>query len=75
MSRPRHKDKDIEAIFRRFERIGWKVDGGGGKHFQMRCPQPCSKHMIVASGTPGSGNLKRTLMTQLKNHTCWKGEV
>lgn len=71
MSRPQHKDKDIEAIFKRSERIGWDVAGGGDRHFQMRCPEPC-KHLVVVSGTPGSGNLKRTVMTQLKNDTCWE---
>lgn len=71
MSRPRHKDKDIESIFRESERMDWKVTGGGDKHFEMRCPAPC-RHLVVVSGTPRSGNLKRTVMTQLKNHTCWE---
>jgi hypothetical protein len=40
VTRPRHKDKDVEAAIRHAETRGWTVSQGGGGHAwgRLRCP-------------------------------------
>jgi hypothetical protein len=69
--RPDHKDKEFENEFRKMERAGWTVDGGGNRHFKLKCPNDC-KCMIVVSTTPGGRNPLRTFVAQRTRATCWK---
>lgn len=71
MSRPRHNNKDLEAVLRKGEAQGWRVAGGGDKHFKMKCPCP-KKCMKTVSTTPSSPNYLRDLKAQLRRATCWE---
>jgi hypothetical protein len=71
VSRPRHTRKELEDVLLQAEEKGWRVEGGGNKHFKMKCP--CSdKHMQSVSTTPSNPNYLRNLMAQLKRATCWE---
>lgn len=71
MPRPRHNDKDLEAVLKLGEQRGWMIEGGGNKHFKMKCPNPC-KCMKGVSTTPSNPNYLRDLMGQLRRATCWE---
>lgn len=72
MSRNEHQTKEYEELFKRAEKDGWRIEGGGNKHFKMKCP--CiAKHLRVVSTTPGTRQDLLRLKTQLRRATCWKG--
>lgn len=53
-SRPRHKDKDIEDLFRRLEKVGYGVEKTHNSHFRVYCP--CGGCPVrVLSSTPSTG--------------------
>lgn len=74
MPRPRHRLKEYEAVLKRAEGKGWAVEGGGDKHFKLKCPNPC-KCMLTMSTTPSNPNYLRNLLGQLGRVTCWKEDV
>lgn len=71
MSRPRHTFKEFEDVLKQAEGKGWRVEGGGNKHFKMKCNCP-NKHMKTVSTTPSNPNYLRDLLAQLKRATCWE---
>lgn len=71
MSRPRHRDKELESILKSAEDQGWSVTGGGHTYFKLRCPCPLKCRKIVHC-TPSSTHYRRNLLGQLRRATCWK---
>ena len=71
MPRNRHQTKEYEALFKGAERQDWRIEGGGDRHFKMKCPNPC-KCMQVVGSTPGTTKDLLRTTTQLRNNTCWK---
>lgn len=70
MPRPRHPDKDLEAVLRRAEEQEWEVTKRPRRYFKMKCPCP-TKHMQTVHLTPGKAYL-RNLLAELRRKTCWK---
>jgi len=67
--RPRHQDKELEAVLEEAEERGWRVDKGKG-YFRLRCP--CGNHMRWVHLTPSGGNYVRDLLGWLRRSGCWK---
>jgi len=67
--RPKHPDKDLEAVIREAEKKGWRTEKGSA-YFKMYCP--CDKkHKKTVHLTPSDPNYRRNLIGQLKRSTCW----
>ena len=47
--RPRHKCKEVEAVLKALELLGWTVVYPSGHWGRARCPEGCS---IIVPGTP-----------------------
>jgi len=72
VSRPRHAyGGDYETLLRTLEAAKWTVDGGGNKHFKLKCPNEC-KCMIMMATTPSGRYYLRNFKLQLKRVTCWE---
>lgn len=69
MSRPRHQDKDLEAVLREAEEKRWRVVKGKG-YFKMYCPCP-DKHKKTVHLSPSDRNYRKNLLAQLERATCW----
>lgn len=73
MARPRHPDKDLEAVLREAERKNWRVTKAK-KYYKMYCPCPrkCKKWVHL---TPSDANYTRNLLSELRRATCWEDEA
>lgn len=71
MSRPRHNRPEYEKLLKEAEKRRWRVEGGGSRHFKIKCPNPC-KCMTIVSTTPRRGQTMRTLTAQMARATCWE---
>lgn len=72
-TRPKHPDKDLEAILRAAELQGWRVTKRPNRYFKIYCG--CAdKHMKTVHITPGKG-YRRNLEAWLKRETCWKEDA
>lgn len=70
--RPRHPDKDLEAVLHEAERQGWRVEKGK-KYYKMYCP--CErKHLKTVHLSPSSPTYLVNLRGQLCRATCWQDE-
>jgi hypothetical protein len=68
MSRPRHPDKDLEAILKEAEDKKWRIEKRR-KYYMMFCP--CKRHKKTVHLTPSGPNYMRDLLAQLGRATCW----
>jgi hypothetical protein len=68
----RASDKTLRLLLKQADRQGWSVQGGGKRHYLLRCPNPCRCSQILAASGSNVHNLVRSV-TRLRNHTCWKG--
>lgn len=71
MSRPKHTDKELEAVLAEAEKKGWRVEKGK-KYWKMWCP--CGEHWKTVKLTPSTRNYTRNLVAQLSRATCWDRE-
>jgi hypothetical protein len=71
LARPRHRNKDLEAVLREAERKGWRIVKRG-KYYNMYCPCP-SKHKKTVHCSPSNSDYEKNLRMQLKRATCWFG--
>lgn len=69
MTRPRHPNKDLEAVLREAEDKKWRVSKGQ-KYHKMLCSRPCKCWKTVKL-TPSDPNYLRNLLGQLSRATCW----
>ncbi len=71
MTRPKHPDKDLEALLRSLESAGWRVEKGR-KYFKGYCP--CGDHKKTIHVTPSDPGYRRHLIGWLRRETCWEEE-
>lgn len=72
MARPRHPDKELEALLRDLERQNWTVKRGKG-YFLARCP--CAeKHQKWIHLTPRRGYAKRQRYW-FESKTCYRSNA
>lgn len=69
--RPRHQNKELEAILVDAERQGWRVVRAN--KFKMYCPCP-EKHMATIALTPSGSNYAVNRRNALDRDTCWVEE-
>jgi len=67
--RPKHTDKDLEAVLAEGEDLSWLVTKGK-KYFKMKCP--CGKHIKSVHLSPSDPNYRRNLTGWLKRTGCWR---
>jgi hypothetical protein len=70
MSRPRHPDKELEAIIREAEDGGWLADRPSA-YFRLLCP--CGQHQRRVHITPSNPRYGLNLRMWLKRQPCWRG--
>lgn len=69
--RPRHQDKHIEALLRRLEAKGWRVEKT--TYFRVKCPEGC-KCIRSVHLTPSDPTYLRNLSMWLRRRPCWREE-
>lgn len=67
--RPRHPNKELEALLQEGEDLGWTVTKGR-RYFKMKCP--CGVHMKTVHLSPSDPNYERNLRGWLTRTGCWK---
>lgn len=72
MSRPRHPNKNLEAVLRRAEAKNWTVTKTRRGYFKMRCS--CGVHQKMMHLTPSDPNYERNLVQWLRRTGCWEKE-
>jgi hypothetical protein len=74
MGRPRHPDKEIEAVLREAEAHRWRIEVGG-KHFgKAKCG--CGQHMRTIHKTPSNPTAATQMLMWFKRQSCWnEGEA
>lgn len=69
--RPRHPDKDLEAVLRSAEKQDWTVTKRPRGYFKMKCP--CDEgHAKTVHLSPSNPKYHLQLVNQLKRSTCWR---
>ncbi len=68
--RPKHQDKDIEAILAKVEAQGWKVSRKT-RYYRAVCP--CGRHAKWSIHlTPSGANYARNLAAWFERQDCWQ---
>ena len=65
-SRPRHRDKDYESLFKKAESQGWRISKTKANHFRLRCPSGCGEHSITAPSTPSDHRALKNLTARMR---------
>lgn len=73
MSRPRHPNKDLEAVLRSLEQQDWSVVRCR-KYYKVKCPPPCGQCLKMVKLTPSDPNYARNLRAWLRRSGCWKDD-
>jgi hypothetical protein len=69
--RPKHTDKDFEALLCSLERQHWRVPPPTRTgYYKVYCP--CGKHLKTIHLSPSDPRYLRNLMGWLKRTKCWK---
>lgn len=69
--RPRHPDKELEAIIQDLELRNWRVERGR-KYYKAKCP--CVKlHMKTIHLTPSGRMYSTNLRKWFERQSCWEG--
>lgn len=70
--RPRHPVKELEAVLRHAERLGWRVTKRK-KYYKLYCP--CEdKHRLTLHLTPSGGRYEMNWRKHATARTCWAEE-
>lgn len=64
--RPRHKNKDFEALFEEAVRHGWRIERTRNQHFRLLCPSECGQHIAIAPSTPSDRRSLRNLRSAMR---------
>lgn len=67
--RPKHQNKDLEAIIVNAEERGWTASKGKG-YFHLRCP--CGLHQKWVALTPSGARYGTNLKAWLHRQPCWQ---
>ncbi len=65
-TRPRHRNKDYESLFKEAERQGWVIQRTKKNHFRLLCPSECGQHIVVASSTPSDHRSLRNVRSRMR---------
>jgi hypothetical protein len=66
VARPKHPDKDLEAVLRSLESAGWRIEKSR-KYFKGYCP--CGNHKKTVPLTPSDPDYRRHLVGRLWRET------
>jgi len=69
LTRPRHQDKDLEAVLRDAEVRDWQVTKDK-KYFKLWCPCP-GQHRKTVHLTPSGSRYEMNLRKWLERQPCW----
>jgi hypothetical protein len=69
MTRPRHPNKELEALLRYAEDHEWRADKPKA-YFRLRCP--CGMHQRRIHLTPSDPNYELNARKWLERQPCWK---
>jgi hypothetical protein len=71
VSRPKHKDKDIEAVLQEAEDHGWTVKKPkGAAYYKALCP--CGRHAKWSiHATPSTSDYAKNLAAWFHRQQCW----
>jgi hypothetical protein len=71
--RPKHPNKDLEALLRYAEAQKWRADKPGA-YFRLLCPKTCKQHQRRIHLTPSDPNYELNARKWLERQPCWKKE-
>lgn len=71
-TRPKHQDKDLEAVLRDAEARQWRVTKGK-RYYMMRCPCP-EMHQKTVKLTPSGSRYELNLRKWLERQSCWRSK-
>jgi hypothetical protein len=64
----RHPKKELEAVLREFDKLGWRVEDPP-KYYTVKCPCP-KKHLRHVHLTPSNPNYANEVIAWLKRCDC-----
>jgi hypothetical protein len=68
--RPKHPNRDLEAVLREAEAKGWRVEKRPNRYFKMK--YPCDRLPIkTVKLTPSNPYYEMQLRGELSRRTCW----
>lgn len=67
----RPSNKSLRDQLKEVERGGWTITGGGNRHYQLWCPNPCQCRLTL-SASPSNINEAKLMRRHLINRTCWE---
>ena len=70
--RPRHPDKELEAVLRQAESRGWRIEKGAN-YFSARCRCPL-RHQRWVHLTPSGAGYRKNLAAWFNRQECWSEE-
>jgi hypothetical protein len=70
--RPKHPNKDLEAIIRAAEDHGWTVEKNPRGYYWIKCP--CKAHQRGVHITPSDPKYPLNVSKWLERKPCWNGE-
>lgn len=73
MARPKHPDRELEAILREAEGREWRVEKPS-TYFRLRCPCP-GRHQRWVHLTPSDPNYGKNLRHWLGRLDCWREQA
>lgn len=68
---PKHPRKELEALLREFDRVGWRIKKGK-KYYRLLCP--CGEHAHSVHITPSGRNYAKNLLRWLHRQECYQSE-
>lgn len=72
MTRPKHKDKELDQVLAEAWDQGWRITRDK-RYWKLWCP--CEiEHFKTVKLTPSGPRYKKNLLSKLGNSTCWNGE-
>ena len=72
MTRPRHPNKELDAILDEAASRGWDVDRSKGGYFKALCP--CGAHKKWVALTPSGANYATNLRMWFRRQPCWEAK-
>ncbi|MBE1533286.1 hypothetical protein [Actinomadura algeriensis] len=72
VTRPKHRDKELDEVFAEAWDKGWRITRGK-RYWKLWCPCE-SKHLKSVKLTPSDPNYKKNLLHKPASGTCWNGE-
>lgn len=65
----KHRDQ-LREVLERAERQGWRVSGGGDRHYKLMAPN--GRDIVVTSGSTSDRNAIRALLSRMRRTGCYQ---